>query len=86
MLFRSNELTYPTGWVSKGISVNKSFKQKCPQCNEEIKKNTDKGLLPFCSKRCKMVDLGKWLGEKYSISEPTNTEQHVGKAGDDNEQ
>ena len=25
---------------------------------------------PFCSTRCKMVDLGKWLGEEYRISEP----------------
>ena len=25
---------------------------------------------PFCSSRCKMVDLGKWLGEEYKISEP----------------
>jgi endogenous inhibitor of DNA gyrase (YacG/DUF329 family) len=25
---------------------------------------------PFCSARCKMVDLGKWLGEEYRVSEP----------------
>ena len=25
---------------------------------------------PFCSTRCKMVDLGKWLGEEYKITEP----------------
>ena len=25
---------------------------------------------PFCSTRCKMVDLGKWLGENYKITEP----------------
>lgn len=25
---------------------------------------------PFCSSRCKLVDLGKWLGEEYKISEP----------------
>lgn len=25
---------------------------------------------PFCSNRCKLVDLGKWLGEEYKISEP----------------
>ena len=25
---------------------------------------------PFCSSRCKMVDLGKWLGEDYKITEP----------------
>ena len=25
---------------------------------------------PFCSKRCKAVDLGKWLNEEYCISTP----------------
>ncbi|MEQ1861542.1 MAG: DNA gyrase inhibitor YacG [Chthoniobacteraceae bacterium] len=25
---------------------------------------------PFCSRRCKLVDLGKWLGEEHRISEP----------------
>ena len=27
-------------------------------------------LGPFCSQRCKTVDLGKWLGEEYRVSEP----------------
>lgn len=25
---------------------------------------------PFCSKRCQLIDLGRWLGEDYRISEP----------------
>jgi endogenous inhibitor of DNA gyrase (YacG/DUF329 family) len=25
---------------------------------------------PFCSNRCKMIDLGKWLNEDYRITEP----------------
>ena len=25
---------------------------------------------PFCSARCKTVDLGKWLNEEYAISTP----------------
>jgi endogenous inhibitor of DNA gyrase (YacG/DUF329 family) len=25
---------------------------------------------PFCSERCKLVDLQKWLSEEYSISSP----------------
>jgi hypothetical protein len=25
---------------------------------------------PFCSDRCKLVDLGKWLGEEHRICEP----------------
>lgn len=29
---------------------------------------------PFCSERCKLVDLGRWLGEEYRISEPLAAE------------
>lgn len=25
---------------------------------------------PFCSKRCRLIDLGKWLSEEHAISEP----------------
>ena len=27
-------------------------------------------LGPFCSARCQMIDLGKWFGEEYRVSEP----------------
>lgn len=32
---------------------------------------------PFCSRRCKMVDLGKWLGEENVISEPLSEEEEI---------
>ncbi len=25
---------------------------------------------PFCSKRCKLIDLGRWLGDRYRIESP----------------
>ncbi len=28
------------------------------------------GSFPFCSERCKMIDLGKWLDEEYCLSTP----------------
>ncbi len=41
---------------------------KCPTCkNVGDWFATDYG--PFCSKRCKMVDLGKWFSEENTISE-----------------
>ena len=39
---------------------------------------------PFCSVRCKMVDLGKWLGEEYKISEPLRPDhlaEYEGQSG-----
>ena len=42
---------------------------KCPTCKREG--DWFAGAHgPFCSKRCKMVDLGKWFGEENAISEP----------------
>jgi endogenous inhibitor of DNA gyrase (YacG/DUF329 family) len=36
---------------------------------------------PFCSERCGLIDLGKWLGGEHVISEPLRPE-HLEKTGD----
>ncbi len=52
---------------------------KCPTCRKS-------GLWfegpygPFCSKRCRLIDLGKWLGEENKISEPLKGEHLEGYA------
>jgi len=40
---------------------------KCPQCKKPIewKGNTYR---PFCSERCKLIDLGKWISGEYKIA------------------
>jgi len=50
------------------IMTQKSATLTCPTCGKKLERaNTSTDLLPFCSKRCKMIDLGKWLGEKYVV-------------------
>ena len=39
----------------------------CPQCSKEVVWNSDNPYRPFCSERCKMVDLGAWASESYRI-------------------
>lgn len=47
----------------------KSKSMKCPTCGKRGDWFAgDFG--PFCSRRCKLVDLGKWLGEEHRFSEP----------------
>lgn len=41
--------------------------RKCPICDREAKPREENGSFPFCSARCKMVDLGKWMNEEYRI-------------------
>lgn len=42
---------------------------QCPICGKPSDFNAAP-VGPFCSARCKMIDLGKWLGEDYAITEP----------------
>ncbi|HML18504.1 MAG TPA: DNA gyrase inhibitor YacG [Bryobacteraceae bacterium] len=41
---------------------------KCPICGKEVK--LDDPFMPFCSDRCRIIDLGNWASEKYVISTP----------------
>ncbi len=41
---------------------------KCPICKKEIQ--ADASWAPFCSERCKTIDLANWATEKYVISTP----------------
>jgi hypothetical protein len=40
---------------------------RCPICKKEVPPRKENPFFPFCSERCKLVDLGKWLGEEYRI-------------------
>ena len=39
----------------------------CPQCSKEVVWNNDNPFRPFCSERCKMIDLGTWASEGYRL-------------------
>ena len=52
---------------------------KCPICRKEVQK--DSAYVPFCSERCKLIDLGKWASEKYVISSPINPQDDEQDAG-----
>jgi uncharacterized protein len=45
---------------------------KCPICKKEV--SPDDAFFPFCSERCKIIDLGNWASEKYVISTPVQPE------------
>ena len=41
----------------------------CPQCGKEMVWDTGNRFRPFCSERCKLVDLGKWANEEYRVEQ-----------------
>jgi uncharacterized protein len=41
---------------------------RCPTCRREIEWSDAYPQRPFCSERCKLVDLGAWLSEQRGIA------------------
>lgn len=48
---------------------------RCPICDKPSRLNSR----PFCSPRCRDLDLGRWLGEEYRISRPAGDTDLVGE-------
>ena len=38
---------------------------RCPVCSQPV--DPKSSVMPFCSARCQQIDLGRWLGERYSM-------------------
>lgn len=41
----------------------------CPICQKPAAPRAENASFPFCSRRCRAVDLGRWLGEEYRVPE-----------------
>ena len=56
----------------------------CPQCGKEVVWSSESRYRPFCSERCKLIDLGQWADESYRIPEnepqPDQSEDPSGQA------
>ena len=39
----------------------------CPRCGAQVAWTSENPYRPFCSERCKLVDLGDWATEKYRV-------------------
>ena len=48
------------------------MKARCPTCRCVSAKDGNK-LYPFCSERCHLIDLGRWLGEEYRVPDQPDT-------------
>ncbi len=46
--------------------MNKEKTKPCPHCGKKVKWENNP-YRPFCSERCKLIDLGEWASEKYKI-------------------
>jgi uncharacterized protein len=51
------------------------MKVSCPICKKTVKLGSED--FPFCSERCRDIDLGNWASEKYVISTPLQSHQDL---------
>jgi uncharacterized protein len=49
---------------------------RCPTCRAEFERS-DTPAFPFCSERCRTIDLGNWLGESYRIPTAESPDEHA---------
>jgi endogenous inhibitor of DNA gyrase (YacG/DUF329 family) len=53
----------------------RTVKLQCPICKKPVK-STDPEF-PFCSERCRTIDLGKWASGSYVISSPVKDAEEL---------
>jgi endogenous inhibitor of DNA gyrase (YacG/DUF329 family) len=53
---------------------------KCPRCGKPALFNSQNPFRPFCSERCKMIDLGQWAEGKYALPAAAPTEAEIEQA------
>ena len=46
----------------------RAVKLRCPICKKAVTSSAVD--FPFCSDRCRLIDLGRWVDEEYRVSEP----------------
>ncbi len=51
---------------------------RCPTCRRIVLRQDPE--FPFCSERCRLIDLGKWASGGYVISSPANQADASGEA------
>ena len=52
--------------MRKAASQKKPQARRCPICSGPMPEGENRHA-PFCSERCRMVDLGRWLGGDYAV-------------------
>jgi uncharacterized protein len=50
------------------MARKRNLRLKCPICKKPVKAGNEE--FPFCSARCRLIDLGKWASGAYVISSP----------------
>ncbi len=68
-------MTPPTG---RAVAI-----RPCPRCRTPVALDQQSPFRPFCSERCKLLDLGAWADESYRIpvDDPTDDDDSAPEPG-----
>lgn len=47
--------------------MSEPIKVSCPTCHKQTEFSPNNPWRPFCSERCKLIDLGEWANEEKAI-------------------
>jgi len=50
---------------------------RCPTCQSPVRWSPESPYRPFCSKRCRLIDLGAWLDGTNHIPGPELDDEHL---------
>jgi endogenous inhibitor of DNA gyrase (YacG/DUF329 family) len=53
----------------------------CPICRQRFDPLASRAM-PFCSDRCRLIDLGRWLGEDYRVPIPKSEPEEEGETSE----
>ncbi|MEQ5802015.1 DNA gyrase inhibitor YacG [Halomonas sp. H10-9-1] len=57
---------------------NRPLQVACPQCRKKVQWREDNPFRPFCSERCRLIDLGAWADGSHRIAgEPAMDETEI---------
>jgi endogenous inhibitor of DNA gyrase (YacG/DUF329 family) len=55
----------------------------CPQCGAAVDWIAASNWRPFCSERCKLIDLGAWASERYRVPVAEAPDEDTASGQDD---
>jgi endogenous inhibitor of DNA gyrase (YacG/DUF329 family) len=61
------------------------MKVPCPTCSRPVEWSEGSPWRPFCSERCKLIDLGAWATEKHVIPDDGSGQRLDDEAQDDDD-